>query len=189
MSKNFSADYNTVGQRMAGFFASAAHDGWTIESELLSDGPSVLMRAVIKDAEGRIRGTGHAEEKRDSSFVNKTSAIENCETSAWGRALAAVGFLPKDEVPQVATIDEIKNAITQQVSGEFVEYQACVKDHFDVIETVKREIANDDVEAALAAWRDLDEDTMKMLWKAPTKGGIFTIAEREALKTNGRKAA
>ena len=36
--------------------------------------------------------TGYAYEKEGSSFINKTSALENCETSAVGRALAILGF-------------------------------------------------------------------------------------------------
>ena len=47
-------------------------------------GLAVAARAVV--------ASGHAEELRGSSNVNHTSAIENCETSAWGRALANLGL-------------------------------------------------------------------------------------------------
>ena len=55
--------------------------------------------------------TGHAEEEIGSSQINKTSALENCETSAIGRAL---GFLGLGVVNSIATADEVSNAIHQQ---------------------------------------------------------------------------
>jgi len=52
----------------------------------------VLMQAVVKDESGRTIATGHALEKKDSTFINQTSYIENCETSAVGRALGILGI-------------------------------------------------------------------------------------------------
>lgn len=65
-----------------------------IETHILIDTPErVVVKAQITDAvTGRIIGSGHAEEFRGSSNVNKTSAIENAETSAIGRALASIGL-------------------------------------------------------------------------------------------------
>ena len=66
---------------------------YSIETEILvDDGTRVLMVAYIKDADGRVVGKGHAEEIRNAGPVNRTSAIENCETSAIGRALANIGL-------------------------------------------------------------------------------------------------
>ena len=56
-------------------------------------------------------GTGHAYEKENSTFINKTSYIENCETSAVGRALAMCGIgIDKS----IASAEEVINAITNQ---------------------------------------------------------------------------
>ena len=55
--------------------------------------------------------TGHAEEEIGSSQINKTSALENCETSAVGRALAMMG-IGADE--SFASADEVANAVFQQ---------------------------------------------------------------------------
>lgn len=60
--------------------------------ELEADEPLVKMRAVIRDINGRVIATGTAEERRGDGPVNKTSAVENAETSAIGRALAAFGL-------------------------------------------------------------------------------------------------
>ena len=55
---------------------------------------TVIIKASIVDDEGRTRATGHAHEWQDdkTSMVNKTSYVENCETSAIGRALACLGY-------------------------------------------------------------------------------------------------
>lgn len=58
---------------------------------LVDDGKRVVVKAIVTH-EGNIIGSGMAEEIRGSSMVNKTSAIENCETSAIGRALASLGL-------------------------------------------------------------------------------------------------
>lgn len=55
--------------------------------------------------------TGHAYEKENSSFINKTSYIENCETSAVGRALGMLGI---GIGTSIASAEEVGNAIIQQ---------------------------------------------------------------------------
>jgi deoxycytidylate deaminase len=82
-----------------------------VESEIVrDDGKVVQIRCTIRDSDGRILATGHAEEVRGSSNVNKTSAIENGETSALGRALAAMGlhgfeFASANEMDKVERMD------------------------------------------------------------------------------------
>lgn len=60
-------------------------------------------------------GTGTAYEKESSSFINKTSYIENCETSAVGRALGMCGF---GIDTSVASYEEVANAIENQNKAE-----------------------------------------------------------------------
>ena len=65
-------------------------------------------------------GTGHAYEKEDSTFINKTSYIENCETSAVGRALGMAGF---GIDTSVASAEEVQNAIANQEPPKATEKQ------------------------------------------------------------------
>ena len=60
---------------------------------------------------GDIVATGHAQEDKASSNINKTSYVENCETSAVGRAL---GFLGIGIETSIATADEVAMAIAKQ---------------------------------------------------------------------------
>ncbi|QDP63910.1 MAG: hypothetical protein Unbinned3992contig1000_24 [Prokaryotic dsDNA virus sp.] len=69
-------------------------------------GRFIKMRCEISDETGRLIAVGHAEEDRKFGPVNKTSAIENAETSALGRALACLGFLSD----QYASAEEIERA-------------------------------------------------------------------------------
>jgi len=61
-------------------------------------------------------------------------------------------------------------------------HQACVRDNFDDIVEIKTHIANGEQVEAKKLYVDLGRDIQELLWVAPTKGGIFTSAEREALK-------
>lgn len=70
----------------------------------------ILMRATCFDGEGRYLADGLAEEKESSTFINKTSFIENCQTSAIGRALGFAGFGIN---VSIASAEEVANAIAQ----------------------------------------------------------------------------
>lgn len=83
-------DYVSVNERVGQFRKD--HPDWSLIVNLRFDGDAILGRAEIADESGRIIAVGHAEEIRDQGMVNKTSAVENCETSAWGRALANLGY-------------------------------------------------------------------------------------------------
>jgi hypothetical protein len=66
------------------------------------------MKASIFNSEGVVIATGHAHETKGSSYINKTSHVEVCETSAWGRALGNFGIGIDSSV---ASADEVQNAI------------------------------------------------------------------------------
>lgn len=83
----------------------------SIVTEILSlENGICTMKASVFDGEALL-ATGHAQEKETASPVNKTSFIENCETSAVGRALGMLG-IGSDE--QMASAEEVANAINQQ---------------------------------------------------------------------------
>lgn len=69
------------------------------------------MKAEVYDDNGKLLATGHAQEKETSSFINKTSFIENCETSCIGRALGSLGIGLDNGF---ASYEEVANAKVQQ---------------------------------------------------------------------------
>lgn len=102
-------DYAEVNQRIKAF--RMVYPTGTIRTEMLSNENGVCIFKAIVEIEGIILGTGTAYEKEGSSFINKTSYIENCETSAIGRALGMAGF---GIDTSVASAEEVQNAIIQQ---------------------------------------------------------------------------
>lgn len=109
-------DYALVNQRIKAF--RYLYPEGTIETELvMDDGTKCVMKATVSYA-GLVLGTGTAYEMKDSSFINKTSYIENCETSAVGRALAMCGI---GIDVSIASAEEVQNAINNQKDIETVE--------------------------------------------------------------------
>lgn len=72
-------EYAEVNQRIRVFRMLYPNGSIETNIESLEKGICV-MSAVVKDDFGSVLGVGHAYEKEDSSFINKTSYIENCET-------------------------------------------------------------------------------------------------------------
>jgi len=179
--------YLTVARRINDF--REQHSDYGIHTEILSiDETAVVCRAVITDKEGRQLSSGIAEEKRNSSNINKTSAVENCETSAVGRALAFFGMAGTE----IASADEVANAINQQNVVVDPDYQYAlahgnaVREKLDEIHQMKTAMSVDeDYMTAAGIFLDFDEETMNALRRAPSKGGVWTTDEVAMLKADG----
>ena len=126
-------DYETVEERLTKFWKD--HPDGQIHTKLLeSQSARFIVEASIFRTEADLRPwtTGLAEETVQGRGVNATSALENCETSAIGRALANAGYATKgkrasrEEMTKVAKGAEVKTNIEQvkakmaQTSGEYV---------------------------------------------------------------------
>jgi len=109
-------EYLTVAHRVNQFREQfKPDDGWSIRTWLIyNEGDRVIIQATICDKDDHVVATGFAEEVRGSSKINKTSALENCETSAIGRALAAFGLGGEE----YCSADELVSALKQQAQQE-----------------------------------------------------------------------
>lgn len=112
-------EYAEVNQRIKAFRMLYPNGSISTSIESLENGV-VVMKAVVKDEEEHVLGTGYAYEKESSTFINKTSFIENCETSAVGRALGMLGI---GIDTSVASYEEVQNAIKQQEDVKQAEQQ------------------------------------------------------------------
>lgn len=100
-----SNDYNTVNQRVLAF-RKIFPEG-SIQTEIVShENGVILMKATVYDGVGRVLAIGHASEEKELSFINKTSYIENCETSAVGRALGFIGIGIKEAIVSAEEIEK-----------------------------------------------------------------------------------
>lgn len=119
------AEYVTVNERIIKFYEK--YPNGRINTHLLEvNSEKVILRATVyRDATKIVRNpvtgeaeadsTGYAEELRAVGFVNKTSAVENGETSAVGRALALLGFEIKKGI---ASREEVQGAIDTRAAME-----------------------------------------------------------------------
>ena len=144
-------EYKTVAKRVDEFRKEYKTDMAIITSLVSIDEKTVVMKAEIMDKEQRIIATGFAEEHRTASQINKTSALENCETSAIGRALANFGLAGGE----YASADEVANAINQQGAKEYnnqsrIDFQE-VRDQVKII---------DDMESLQALYKELSAEMM-----------------------------
>ena len=100
--------YTTVAERVDQLHTDT--DGnYTLTTEIIKmDDNAVLMKATLTIGENVY--TGHAFERADDSFINKTSHVENCETSSIGRALASANW----HGGEFCSADELANAVTNQ---------------------------------------------------------------------------
>ena len=124
-------EYHTVAERiiLLSDFIQKQEKQYSIQTELISwENNIVIMKATLTivsisetNEEHTSTYTGHAYEKEDMTQINKTSALENCETSAIGRALSAAGFGGGNEY---ASANEVENAIHQQKFNPMTKEQA-----------------------------------------------------------------
>lgn len=172
-------EYQTVALRIHLFRMD--HPDWGVSPEIIEiTEERVLMKTTITDEYGRTLGVGHAEEVRASSNINRSSAVENCETSSIGRALASIGYGGMD----YRSADEMEQAVHQQELQRTAELEAAKKKHADTITAIKDGITEGNLSIAAEAWFELDNEEKKSIWVAPSKGGPFSTEERKIMQSN-----
>ena len=107
--KKVTKKYAEVNQRIKAF--RMVYPTGTIQTTMIDDVDGICtFKADIYDGD-KLLATGTARENSKSSFINQTNYIENCETSAVGRALGMCGF---GVDASLASADEVKNAMEKQ---------------------------------------------------------------------------
>ena len=105
-------EYVEVNQRVLYFRNEDQYKGWSLTSEILHlTDEGCVIKATVRNAEGAEVASGIAQEDKSSSYINKTSYVENCETSAWGRALGNLGIGIETSI---ASSNEVSMAIAKQ---------------------------------------------------------------------------
>ena len=161
--------YLTVSYRVNEF--RKEHPEWGILTDIVeATDDIVIMKATVIDGD-KIIGTGYAEEKRNSTMINKTSALENCETSAIGRALAACGYAGTE----YASANEVENAIHQQDKPKpTVKIPQKVKD--ECVQQSTLCLERGDEEGLRQIWDEFEADEKVVLW------ALFNSQQRSAMK-------
>ena len=137
-------NYVEVNERLKYFRKN--YPNFSLETEILQcTDAHCVFKASIKDELGRVISNGHAHEVQNASYINKTSFVENCETSAWGRALANFGIGIDNSV---ASAQELSMALSQQNSKP-------------VVKTTKKKMTSEVFDAMLNAIKDGKSDLVK----------------------------
>ena len=149
-------DYAEVNQRIKAF--RMIYPQGTIKTILVSNNDGIcVFRAEAYEYEkcnengnyeSKLLGTGTAYEKENSTFINKTSYIENCETSAVGRALGMCGF---GIDTSVASAEEVQNAMANQKKDEKATVSKDTKITPMQIKAIAQIYAGDNLEKLLVA--------------------------------------
>ena len=160
-------EYRTVAHRLNLFRED--HPDWSIVTKIVSiDDERVVVRTTIADENQRTISTGYAEEVRASSNINKTSALENAETSAVGRALAFYGLAGTE----IASADEVANAIgAEATKSAFKTKQMKTK----VWNYLKDAAAEENASMARETWDELNNDQQNEVWRDLSSGIRATI--------------
>jgi hypothetical protein len=130
------ADYEPVEVRLEKFIKDYPSFRIATELEVVEASRYIVKAYLYKDAsDGVAWATGYAEETVSSRGVNQTSALENCETSAIGRALANAGYAPKGKRP---SREEMSKVVAQKP------VKPAVQDLVQAIQAADKEPAEQD---------------------------------------------
>lgn len=138
-------EYAEVNQRIKAF-RMVYPEGFIDTNMISCENGVCIIRAEVgffENGQTHILGVGTAYEKENSTFINKTSYIENCETSAVGRALGMAGY---GIDVSVASAEEVINAINNQNDKKMVESVQAKP-----IDEIKIKIINDAVGKVITA--------------------------------------
>ena len=151
-------EYAEVNQRIKAF--RMVYPTGSIITDLVElENGICTIKATVKDGDN-ILGTGYAQEKEASSYINKTSYIENCETSAVGRALGMCGF---GIDTSVCSAEELMNALNNQEP------------------TKKEKVSEYITEKQIAQLTDLYRDNQEQLKKFLKKHNVENIVQLKRL--------
>ena len=183
------ADYETVEVRLEKFIKDYPDFRIATELEVCEKDRYIVKAYLFKDAQqSTALSTGLAEEKVTDRGVNQTSALENCETSAIGRALANAGYAAKGKRPSreemtkvVAT--KVAKPPVQEVKADDQDYWTTPVNEYNkvVAAPVTLEKAMENIAAVMGTGEARPAENCKhgsMLWREGTKnnkawGGYF----------------
>lgn len=161
-------EYQTVALRVHTF--REMHPDWRLVTSIVHrDETCVVMEARIFDPQDRLIANGHAEEYRADGQINATSALENAETSAIGRALAALGlggteFASADEVARAVNGDKPTAPTISGPAIAFNSLQPEVQDRLRKIVPLIIECESGSRMLDLIASQEINNDEKAGLW-------------------------
>jgi len=176
------ADYETVEVRLEKFIKDYPDFRIATELEVCEKDRYIVKAYLYKTAADPVAWTtGYAEEKVTDRGVNSTSALENCETSALGRALSAAGYAPKgkrpsrEEMSKVVATKEAKPAVQDVVQDDQDYWTTPVGQYNKVVDApVTLEKAMENIAAVMGTQEAVEPPSCQhghMTWREGEKNG------------------
>jgi hypothetical protein len=176
------ADYEPVEVRLEKFIKDYPTFRIATELEVVEATRYIVKAYLFKDASDSVAwATGYAEETVTSRGVNQTSALENCETSAIGRALANAGYAPKgkrpsrEEMNKVVAAKPVKPAVADVKPDDQDYWTTPVGQYKGVVDApVTLEKAMENVAAIIGTAEAAETPSCKhgsMVWREGEKNG------------------
>ena len=154
--------YSTVNERhrhLLQYFPEARFN----EEILFHDNERVVVKTELYISD-TIYAVGHAEEHRNANFINKTSAMENCSSSALGRCIAAFGLSGSE----YASAEELVNALNNQGNNKQV----------SINEQIKKQKTETKLTALYTNWKK-ENDSIEKIFES----------QQKSIQTNGGQNA
>jgi hypothetical protein len=176
------ADYETVEVRLEKFIKDYADFRISTEMELCEKDRYIVKAYLFKTASDSVAWTtGYAEEKITDRGVNSTSALENCETSAIGRALANAGYAAKgkrpsrEEMTKVVATKVVKPPVQDLVPDQQDYWTTPVNEYMKVVDApVTLDKAMENIAAIMGTGEAQEAPQCKhghMTWREGDKNG------------------
>ena len=168
-------EYAPVNERIKAF--RRVCPGGTITTEFLHyDDTTVVIKATVQDETGKILATGMGREEKGLGNINKTSFVENCETSAVGRALGMIGI---GVDASFDSADEMVNALAQQETQAEPETKSWQDQAVDFWRAIGGKAKNMPEQIKAQTGTEINKDTTEEQWK-----NIYTLLAAGKVKPN-----
>lgn len=175
----FKSKYADLGEVVRAIKQPLANNGLSYTQFPIRDDQSAGVITVLMHKSGQWIRQGYTLPLGKFDAQSTGSAI----TYARRYALQAIAGIP--------SADDDGNLATQSAPQEdpLAEHNRVAAECFESIAVIKEAIREENWESLAEAWEELTNDEKRALWVAPSKGGIFTTAERKALKSDEFNAA
>ncbi len=141
----------------------------------------MTVKCVVTHVDGHSESTEMSAPMDASGSKNAIQAIGSSNSYLQRYTLiGALGIVTADTDDDGMKANEIN-------IRDLLDLNKLVRDKFDVVAGIKEALANEEYDLAGGYWKDLSKPEKDMLFRAPTKGGVFTTDERNIMQNDQRQ--
>ena len=118
-----------------------------------------------------------------------TLPLAKFDAQSAGSAFTYARRYALQSIAGIPAADDDGNAATEAAPDPMAAHNTALQNNLDSVNAIKEGITNEQWDVVAECWSEISDEDKKALWLAPTRGGIFTTAERKALKSDEFNAA